>query len=88
VTERLLANQMQSALNDRCKAAFQGVGRLNPGVRQARVEGNMAAIASNLAREYPPANKGHTVTVRPIRDGLFASSFGASTPIPFTSAAC
>ncbi len=87
MAERLLPNQMQAALGDRSKAVFQGVGRLNPGVTRAQAQANMAAIAANLAREYPAANEGHTVNVRPIRDVLFASSFGASAPILFVSAA-
>jgi predicted permease len=86
MAEQLLPNQMQAALSDRGKAAFLGVGRFKPGVARASAESNMAALASNLAREYPAADEGHTATVRPIREALFASSFGASTPILFASA--
>jgi predicted permease len=86
MAEQLLPNQMQSALSDRSKAAFLGMGRFKPGVSRAQAESNMAAIAANLAREYPAVNQGHTVMVRPIGEALFASSFGASTPVLFASA--
>jgi predicted permease len=86
MAEQLLPNQMQTALSDRGKAAFLGVGRFKPGVTRAPAEANMAAVSADLAREYPAVNEGHTATVRPIREILFASSFGASTPILFASA--
>jgi putative ABC transport system permease protein len=86
MVEQLLPNQMQAALSDRGKAVFLGVGRFKPGVTRAQAEANITAIAANLARAYPAVNEGHTATVRPIRDALFASSFGASTPILYASA--
>jgi predicted permease len=86
MAEQLLPNQMQAVLSDRGKAAFLGVGRFKPGVTRPQAAANIAAIASNLARAYPAVNEGHTATVRPIREALFASSFGPSTPILFASA--
>lgn len=83
---QLLPNQMQAALSDRGKAAFLGVGRFKPGVMREQAAANMAAISSNLAHAYPAVDEGHTATVRPIREALFASSFGASTPILYASA--
>ena len=46
----------------------------------------MATIASDLAREYPATNEGHTATVRPIRDVLFSSNGATSTTILFAGA--
>jgi predicted permease len=86
MAERLLPNAMQTALSDRGKAVFQGVGRFKPPATRTQAQANMATIAADLAREYPATNEGHTATVRPIREVLFASSFGASTPILFASA--
>ena len=86
MAEQLLPNQMQTAFSDRSKAVFQAVGRFKPGVTRTQAQANMAAIASDLAREYPAANAGRTAAVRPIRDALFASSSGSSTPILFASA--
>jgi predicted permease len=86
MAEQLLPNDMQNALTDRSKAIFRGVGRLKPVATRATAQANIATIATNLAREYPATNEGYSATVRPIRDVLFASSFGASTPILFASA--
>ena len=86
MTEALLPNQMQAALGDRGKAAFYGVGRLKPGITRMRAQINMSAIASRLAREYPATDEGHGIAVRPIRDILFASSTGSSSPIVFAGA--
>jgi len=46
----------------------------------------MATIASDLARQYPATNEGHTVTVRPIRDVLFSGNGATSTTILFAGA--
>jgi predicted permease len=86
MAEQLLPNEMQTALSDRGKAFFQGVGRLKPGVTRTQAQTNITAIAAALAREYPETNAGHTVAVRPIRDVLFGSSSSGTTPILFGSA--
>jgi len=85
MAEQLLPNEMHDALSDRGKAIFLGVGRFKPGVNQAQAQANLAKIASDLAREYRATNEGQTVTVRPIRDALFASASSGSTPILFAS---
>jgi macrolide transport system ATP-binding/permease protein len=46
----------------------------------------MSHHRNGLAREYPATNEGHTITVRPIREILFASNSSSSTPILFASA--
>lgn len=81
MAERLLPVEMRNVFTDRGKAAFQGIGRLRPGVARTQAQANIANIAANLAREYPETNKGRTVTVRPVRDVLFTSSAGSATPI-------
>jgi predicted permease len=86
MAEQLLPNEMQNVFSDRNKQLFRGVGRFKPTATRAQAQANMATIASELAREYPATNEGHTATVRPIRDVLFASSMGATTPILFASA--
>jgi predicted permease len=85
MAEQLLPNEMQNALSDRGKVVFRGVGRFKPLTTRARAQANMTTIAAELARDYPATNEGYTATVRPVRDVLFASSFGASTPILFAS---
>ena len=86
MAEQLLPNEMQTALSDRRKAIFLGVGRFKPGVARTQAQANMATIASDLAREFPAANQGHTVTVRPISDVFFGSASSGSSPILFASA--
>ncbi len=81
MAEQLLPNEMQGAFNDRGKAFFQGVGRLDPGVAMARAQANMTVVAADLAREYPAVDAGHTVTVVPVRDVLLGSSGTSSAQI-------
>jgi predicted permease len=87
MAEQFLPNEMRNALSDRSKAIFQAVGRRKSGVTEAHAQANIAALASMLAREYPAANEGHTVTVRPIREALYGSSMGSSAQMLFASAA-
>jgi predicted permease len=82
MAERVLPNEMRAALTDRGKGIFQGVGRFQQGVARTQAQANLAAIAAALAREYP-ADEGRTATVRPIRDALFGSAAGGSSPILF-----
>jgi predicted permease len=81
MAEQLLPNEMQDAFSDRGKAFFQGVGRLNPGVRPAQAQANMAAVAADLAREYPAIDEGHTVMVVPVGDVLLANTGSTSKQI-------
>src|SRR5262245_49498866 len=87
MAETLLTNQLGSALTDRTRALFLGVGQLKPEVSQAQAQANMAIIASALAREYPAAHESHTASVRPIRDVVFGSATSAFTPVLYASGA-
>lgn len=84
MAEPLLPAEMRSALTDRRKTAFYGVARLKPGVERVQAQANMTSLAAALAREYRDANEGHTVSVSPIMDALFAA--GASRMIGIASA--
>ena len=79
-SEQLLPNEMRAAVNDRSKPLLQGIARLKSGVTLAQANANIAALSATLAREYPDANEGQTVAVRPIADVLFG---GASTMVRF-----
>ena len=81
----LLPNELQSALTDRAKNVFTGIGRYNPGVTRAQAQADLATIASALAREYPSADEGHGVAIQPLRDILFGRG-SRSTPIVFAGA--
>jgi predicted permease len=75
--ETLFPAAFQNALTDRRKAIFTGVGRLHAGVTQREAEANLVTIAADIAREYPSAGEGRSVTVRPVRDILL---WGNATP--------
>ncbi len=46
------------------------IGRLKPGVSLDRARADLSAIANRLALAYPASNKGHGITVRPLKDEL------------------
>jgi putative ABC transport system permease protein len=83
MADQLLPNEMRAAVTDRSRPLLQGVARVKPGVTVAQAQANVAALGTALAREYPAANEGQTVTVRPIGDVLFG---GASTMVRFAGA--
>src|SRR4051812_29081137 len=83
MTEQLLPTEMRTAVRDRSKPLLQGVARLKRGVTLAQAQANVATLAALLAREYPVANEGRTVTVRPIGDLLFG---GGSPMVRFAGA--
>ena len=83
MADQLLPSEMRAAVTDRSRPLLQGVARVKSGVTVAEAQANVAALATTLAREYPAANEGQTVTVRPIGDVLFG---GASTKVRFADA--
>lgn len=83
MAEQLLPNEMRAAVTDRSKPLLQGIARVKPGVTVAQAQANVAALATTLAREYPAANEGQTVTVRRVTEVLFG---GRSTRIRFAGA--
>jgi macrolide transport system ATP-binding/permease protein len=86
MAEQLLPSEMQNAFSDRGKLIFQGMGRFEPGISQAKAQADLATIAANLAQEYPAADQGRTARVIPIREVLFASAGSGSSSILFASA--
>jgi predicted permease len=68
MAETLLPAEMRGIYTDRAKPMLQAIARLRPGVSSAGAQGNLTAIASGLARDYPATNDGYTVAVRPIVD--------------------
>ncbi len=86
MAEQVFPSEMRNALSDRGKAVFSGVGRFKPGVTQTQAQANMSTVAADLAREYPATDEGRTITLRPIREVLFASASGGTNSILFASA--
>jgi macrolide transport system ATP-binding/permease protein len=74
MSERVFPAEFRSALSDRAKPLFRGVGRLRDGFSTGRAQANLNTLAAALAHEYPQSNEGHGISVRPITDELF---FGA-----------
>ena len=46
------------------------VGRLKPGVTLERAQADLDVVAARLAEQFPGANKGHGVAIRPLREAL------------------
>ena len=53
--------------------AFQGVGRLKPGVTLEEAQADIATVATGLATEFPQSNTGRTVYLEPLHDALIGS---------------
>jgi predicted permease len=85
MAEQLLPVEMKDVLTDRAKTVLQGVGRLKPGEGSAQAQANLTTMAASLAREYPSTNEGSTVSIRPIREVLFAHNNTSSAQILFAS---
>lgn len=77
--ERLFPAQFRSALADRSKAEFHGLGRLRDGMPIESAQANLDTVAASLARNYPDTNEGHGVQVRPITDELYSGSGGVGS---------
>lgn len=77
MAERVFPAEFRSALSDRAKPLFFGVGRLHAGVSMAGAQADLGAIAVDLAREYPASDEGHAIKVSPITDALFFGAGGA-----------
>ena len=56
-----LAGPLEALFNERRMRMISVFGRLKPGVGQAQAASNLQAIAANLEREFPRANRGRTV---------------------------
>jgi predicted permease len=57
------ADEVRAGLERRDHRMVAAYGRLRPGVTSREAQSEMAAIAANLARAYPEANRGRTVAV-------------------------
>jgi predicted permease len=71
MAEQILPVEQQKALNDRAMPLFTGIGRLGPGVSLAKAQAEMKIVAATLEKEYPDANQGQSVTVRPLTEAAY-----------------
>ena len=66
MTKQVVPAEMRNWLTDRAAPGFNAVGRLLPGRAIAQAESSLAAIAVQLASEYPAVNRGRGVSVQPL----------------------
>lgn len=78
--QQVLPIQEQNALSDRALAIFTGAGRLEPGVPLSDAEANLKTLAAALEVEYPDADQGQSVALRP----LTAAALGTGPAQPLT----
>jgi len=78
MSERVFPAEFRSALSDRAKPLFRGVGRLRNGFSIVRAQASLDPLAATLAREYPKSNEGHGISVRPVTDELYFGAGGTS----------
>jgi predicted permease len=71
MAKEILPAEQRSALSDRALPLLTGVGRLRAGttLAQARAETNIVAAA--LEREYPDADQGQSVMLRPLMEAAY-----------------
>jgi len=71
MAEQILPAEQRKALSDRAMPLFTGIGRLGAGVSLAKSQAEMKIVAAALEREYPDANQGQSVTVRPLTEAAY-----------------
>jgi predicted permease len=71
MAESVLPAHQRRSLTDREALVFNGVARLRPGVSRALAEANLKAAFAPLEHEHPEANRGRSVTLRPLGDVVF-----------------
>lgn len=72
MADQIFPSDSRSILKDRTNLTFRVAGRLKPGVSRANAEANLKTIASALERQYPEANRGRSIALRPIADAAFS----------------
>ena len=73
---QVLPAPMRDVLRERGKPLFQTVARLKPGIRRDQAEASLQPLAAALRQQYPDANAGHTIAVRPITTALYSTTGG------------
>ena len=58
---------------------FNTIARLKPDVSLATANDDLAAIAADLAREYPETNEGRGVAIEPLRDAVLGADLRQSS---------
>jgi predicted permease len=71
MAEQILPAQQGNALTDRAILLFTGIGRLRPGLTLAQARAELNIIASSLEKEFPDADQGQAVALRPLNEAAY-----------------
>lgn len=71
MAEEILPAEQGNALRDRAILLFTGIGRLRPGLTIAQARAELNIVASSLEKEFPDANQGQAVAVRPLNQAAY-----------------
>jgi predicted permease len=71
MAEQILPAQQRNALSDRAIPLVTAVGRLKPGITLAQARAEITTLAAALEREYPVADQGQTVALRPLTEAAY-----------------
>jgi predicted permease len=71
MAEQILPAEQGNALRDRAILLFTGIARLRPGLTIAPARAELNIVASSLEKEFPDANQGQTVAVRPLNEAAY-----------------
>jgi predicted permease len=71
MAEQILPAEQRNALSDRALPLFTGVGRLRPGLTLAPARAEMSIVGAALEREYPDADQGQGVMLRPLIEAAY-----------------
>jgi predicted permease len=72
--DQILTGFSKSLFNERRFLGFSAVARLKPGVRQEQAKAELQAIASDLEKAFPLANKGRSFTTQPLLESSVAAN--------------
>jgi putative ABC transport system permease protein len=68
---QVLPAPQRDALTDRAIPVFTGIGRLRHGVVISEARAEMKTQGAALAKEYPDANQGQNIVLRPLSEAAF-----------------
>src|SRR6266853_5936235 len=71
MAEQILPAPQRKALSDRAIPLLTAVGRLKPGITLAQARAEITTLAAALEREYPVADQGQTVALRPLTEAAY-----------------
>jgi predicted permease len=71
MADQILPAQQRNALTDRAITLFTGIGRMRPSLTLAQARTEMSIVAASLEKEFPDANQGQTLALRPLTEAAY-----------------